>query len=485
MLSAVRAIDVTRKRHERLARVVLAALAIGLFGGCGRPYGTPLARCANQKAFRPPECALPRLLETLSDRDAWDLELAYASDAIAHSEEKSPETLARLRALLREELKVDPPAMPPRGPRPKTRAEYVIMAINGFGASASAARDELREAYRSRSSRVAWAGFWGLAELADDEVLPGLISLLISREGGHRRTEVKVLPRYGPREKAAIPVLLQLLEQGDPDGAGLLGLIGDPVAIDPLARALRIENYHFRATVLEALAGFGPAAASAVPAIQSMTDNWAPIVRARAWAALHAIVGGEPSVSTPRLPPTCLGPFPAECVTESGTVQLTAVQPYVPDECAEGAKAALSRLGVLFGRSCILSVDYGEWGSWLIDADRVSGKTQRFHGNANQFVMLRGHLLALGHQIQEIDRAPDGSLKLEEIAVGPGRLTAYGLDANGDLVFVAHGNGALEPSAPNWPSYEYGPWLDYGTALGRDIPFVLRLDRAGQLVEVH
>jgi hypothetical protein len=478
------AIDVTPPRDARWVRAVVAALAIGLLGGCGGPpLNTPLGECRGLKTFRPPECALPRVLETLSDRNASNMELAYASGAIFASEEKSPEVLARLKALLREELNVQPPAMP-RGPEARPRAVYVIHAIDGFGTSASAARAELREAYRSPSSWVAWAGFWALAHLADNEALPGLISLLSSHQIGIYRWEmIDVLPKYGPRAKAAIPVLIPLLEQGYPDAAGLLGLIGDPAAIDPLAQSLRIENYWLRATALEALAGFGPAAASTVPAIESMRDNWAPVVRARAWEALHAIDGREAPAPTPRQPPPCLRTLPTECATQSGTVRLMQVHPSLPQECAQVAKAAGSALGVLFGPSCVLSVNYGEWGTWLIDADRSSGRTRKFPGDAAQFVTLRGQLLAIGPEIETIDRAVDGSLKLEPLAFGPAELIAYGLDAEGDLVLVSNGNGALERSAPKWPRQ----WAPGHRARDRDVdyPFVLRLDRAGQLVEVH
>lgn len=142
---------------------------------------------------------------------------------------------------------------------------------------------------------------------------------------------------------------------------------------------------------------------------------------------------------------------------------------------------------MLFGRSCLLSVDYGEWGAWLIEADPVSGKTRRFGRGTGPFVMVHGHLLAVGYRIGEIERAPDGSAKVEQLALGPGAPMAYGLDANGDLVFMARGFGALEPSAPKWPARSSRYDADKGKVTFDDShsTFVLRLDPAGQLVEVH
>jgi hypothetical protein len=102
--------------------------------------------------------------------------------------------------------------------------------------------------------------------------------------------------------------------------------------------------------------------------------------------------------------------------------------------------------------------------------------------------MVHGRLLAVGYRIEELDRAPDGSAKAERLGLGPGAPTAYGLDANGDLVFMARGFGALEPSAPKWPE-RWSPYQDKGGIVSIDdsprSTFVLRLDPAGQLVEVH
>jgi hypothetical protein len=301
---------------------------------------------------------------------------------------------------------------------------------------------------------------------------------------------VRILPEYGPRARVAIPSLIALLESRDADAAGLLGVLGDPVAIDPLARSLRFEDYRLRATALEALASFGADAASAIPAIEALTDNWAPVVRARAAAALHTIAGRDASEAhrSPRarnIIPTSVG---WNLVAETGIVPLRVPHRSLPDGCAKlSTVLGTPFYGAVFGRSCIVTT-FGIETSWLLEGDRETGKTRHLSGpGAWDFVVVHGRLfvIAFGGAIRAIDRAPDGSVKIEEVASGPGSPIAYGLDANGDLVVAASGSAAVDPSARPWPggTYTYpGQQREDGSLWPT---YVLRLTPEGQLVEVE
>jgi hypothetical protein len=198
------------------------------------------------------------------------------------------------------------------------RSEGMTLALEDAGPALV-----LRRAGAAVRMRV--EGAWPRADLVADGRLETLSNYFVGNDPGAWRTNV-------PN-----------------DAAGLLGVLGDPVAIDPLARSLRIESYRLRTIALEALARFGPAAASAVPSIEALTGNWATSSSWRTASAPSSLPHrGGPSAGTAARAPSTIHPGRSSCSDWTGRVSSSRFtsprRPGRPDAFGEGGVASVDRV---------------------------------------------------------------------------------------------------------------------------------------------
>ena len=156
----------------------------------------------------------------------------------------------------------------------------------------------LVEALRDKDPNVCAAGFCGLGgrELLSTydrfyvspgatalgpeahEAIPILIEALNERNSPHRISAVQVLGSIGPPARAAVPGLVQFVEEGNRAGDGIwaLGQIGPGAAeaVPALTKILDDPKKHWLyPAVVKALGQIGPAAAEAVPALKRILDD--------------------------------------------------------------------------------------------------------------------------------------------------------------------------------------------------------------------
>ncbi|MHC4251099.1 MAG: HEAT repeat domain-containing protein, partial [Planctomycetota bacterium] len=138
-----------------------------------------------------------------------------------------------------------------------------------------------------------------------------LILQLKNTDPKARRKAFLSLRRLGPAANAAVPALIEALEDRDLNvryptsrpsvrtsestaAAGALGRIGPDArdAVPALAQALKDTDIFLRANAAEALGKIGPAAREAVPALVAASKDTIPYVRGKAEAALKQIGQG-------------------------------------------------------------------------------------------------------------------------------------------------------------------------------------------------
>jgi hypothetical protein len=463
----------------------------------------------------------------LADPNATWQSLSESASIIGSTLPKTTGALARVRELLRQEVRGeavpirsggDPidlrnVACAPHGGADGVRARLLVEAIASFGPASLEARPELLEAYHSARPDVSWAATWALAALRDEEVLPRLIDRLSAGLGnGSPACEFRAqeaLEAYGSRARPWVPILVRLFEKRTPNTDFLphtLSVIGDPAAVEPLGRSLWVEDHALRTRVLEALAAFGTAARSQLPAIESLVDNWAPNVRVAAAEALRAIDGREAATHVPRRPslatPTKTG---WDLVLLTGVVHLStnpALWPPVPPECQVLAKQLETTGAVLVGGTCLL-LTYGIERVDLNAGDPLRGTVRRLvGGRVLAVVTVHGRVLAItGSSLVALNRNQDGTWSVEPLARLPGTTIASGLDAAGDLVVMTSGYGyrvgsgwMLWPLPESERAWAASPLPDepggdakgkIGLAATEGPGFVLRLDSTGRLAEAY
>ena len=422
---------------------------------CRVPGATPC--CANVD-----EC-----IATVADPHASWESLEVAVDVISRGS-KSRAELDRLRALLEQELHATPLARPPdtvageaepsrclpgNDFRRAPRAVFLIAAIESFVQEASPAQAELREAYHSADAYVSNAATWPLARLVDDEVLPRIIDDAASRIPLCVDLDLYWLRAYGPRARAALPVLTQLLRDTRMPGLpAVLAAIGDPAAIEPLGQALDHEDCFFRAQLLEALASFGPAAGAQRPAVELLTHNWSPNVRASANEALRAIAGVQPppySPPTARLTPANDG-FRLTLQGETISLSKAFEWPRPEGHCDPISKSVGADHAVDVQGTCVLVRD-GVGRNSLFVAERDGRTTPLSKAQVAAVRVVHGRIFAIAAgQILQLESPTDGPWSATSVASLPGRPIALGSDQAGNLVVVVRGSDDLSRDERGW-----------------------------------
>jgi HEAT repeat protein len=175
-------------------------------------------------------------------------------------------------------------------------------ALRQIGPAASSAAPALARGLRDSQSSVAGEFLWALTALGPEgitQALPEILEMLSSRDRQVRYTACYAAGTVGPAAREAVPILeknlqepdkfLQLasawaLVQIDPHRSGVA-----EECVDPLIRGLTLSNPGARVEAATALGRLGPAAKSAVPALNTATHDDEEEVRTAASDALQKI----------------------------------------------------------------------------------------------------------------------------------------------------------------------------------------------------
>ncbi len=175
--------------------------------------------------------------------------------------------------------------------------QAAIEALEVLGADAAPAAPALVRALADRNVFVRWAAARALGKMAPAQAalaVPGLQALLRDRDLDVRLAAAAALKHYGPAAQAALPVLLEAVQKGDPTvrlaALEVLKSIGPPAqaAIPVIAAALQAPDVRVRQAAAHLLGRFGPLALGARESLRlAMLDDNPEVRRAASDALLH------------------------------------------------------------------------------------------------------------------------------------------------------------------------------------------------------
>lgn len=170
-----------------------------------------------------------------------------------------------------------PPGLQRRFPVPQSAA-HLHKSAYALSLLGTEVVPQLTKACASRNANVRWVAVAALENLGSEAVaaVPALITLLRDADPQIGCAAARGLARMAPESRAAIPALLRLLREAN-------------------ARASTRTNDPIRAAAARALGEFGPEAREAVPLLQDLLSESDPNMRVPAAASLWK-VGGENSV---------------------------------------------------------------------------------------------------------------------------------------------------------------------------------------------
>jgi len=178
----------------------------------------------------------------------------------------------------------------------------ILRAIGAFGPDAGGAVNDLAKALGDSSADVRVAAAWALSQMGN-AAAPAVSVLARSLSDSDLRVRslsAVALRSIGPSAVKAIPELMKALDDSSPsvravaaDALGKLGAASGPV-VDTLSRHLVANNesvVFVMRSLATALGNIGPAAASALPALEQAAK-----MHRVSWAAQEAIlkIKGEP-----------------------------------------------------------------------------------------------------------------------------------------------------------------------------------------------
>jgi len=172
----------------------------------------------------------------------------------------------------------------------RTEAAKAISQLDGEKIAA-AAKDLTKALGDSEPFVRAYAAIaLGKLDKPDPKIVAALAKLLTDPEARVRGAAVRSLRRLKPDGEVMLPIMIQVLEQADPQGASLaietIAESGDK-AIAALTKALKNERARYWACL--ALGEAGPKAKSAVPALVEALSDDRPDVQAQTLIALGKI----------------------------------------------------------------------------------------------------------------------------------------------------------------------------------------------------
>jgi HEAT repeat protein len=175
------------------------------------------------------------------------------------------------------------------------RAEAAVVAFQLLGPTAESCADELSTIVRDATSeRLARRATRALAALGAN-AYPHLRTIALNTNGLGRSSAIHGMRFMGTNTAAAVPVLVELLDDPGPyvceSAVGALGTIrlSPEVAVPALARILQHPDAETRSLAAWALGRFGTNAVVAVPALQAALEDPQTYVRDAASNSLQVI----------------------------------------------------------------------------------------------------------------------------------------------------------------------------------------------------
>ncbi len=178
---------------------------------------------------------------------------------------------------------------------------HAARALGSIGPEAQSATPALLEALGDDGAEVRAYAAFALGKIGDDtpDVVDGIIKTVFDKNVLVRRASLKALREIDPPEEKVRPIVLKILEEGDPAIVmpALHTLAEDgKKAVPRLRNALKHERACYWACLV--LAEIGPDAKEAVPDIKDVLKHEAPDVRLQALITLGEIgPASEPLVS--------------------------------------------------------------------------------------------------------------------------------------------------------------------------------------------
>ena len=174
-------------------------------------------------------------------------------------------------------------------------AVFAAMELARLGREAHPAAPQLLAALKLPGVRYAAAEALGPVGADPDVAVPVLIALLKNEEDdGGRLAVARALGNFGPAAASALPALRETLRSvggGGWPAAEAIGKIGGPDAVPALVEALQSKDDQVRLTAIQGLGNLGGAAAPAVEALKKVRKDDPHPWNRKAAAALEKIAG--------------------------------------------------------------------------------------------------------------------------------------------------------------------------------------------------
>ena len=169
---------------------------------------------------------------------------------------------------------------------------HAARALGSIGPDAVAAVPALAKALGDESAKVRGYAAFALGEIGDESPvgIDRLIETVFDSDGSVRRASLRALRKIDPPQEKTLPIVLKLLEEGDPaivmPALHTLAEEGEKV-VPRLCGLLLHEKACYWACL--ALAEIGPKAKAAVPHIKNVLEHKDPEVRMQALVTLGEI----------------------------------------------------------------------------------------------------------------------------------------------------------------------------------------------------
>jgi HEAT repeat protein len=179
-----------------------------------------------------------------------------------------------------------------KGPEAAEVRREAAQALGLMGPEAKTATRALGEALHDSDPYVRVAAADALGKMAPEgiEAIPALIDMLATPD---RLPSIKALTRYRGAASSAIPALVGLLKDPEPEVRGetceALGDMKATTAVPALVAVLEDPVPEVRAHAAEALGEMGPSANEALPALRKCLKDQSEIVRREAKEAIDQI----------------------------------------------------------------------------------------------------------------------------------------------------------------------------------------------------
>jgi HEAT repeat protein len=284
-------IDVLRDKDSHMRR--MAALGLGNMGPEAKAATSPLIGALKDEDSDVRSCAAVAFSK-------FDLDPKHAKQAVSVLIPLLSDNTAGTSASLAL-TKIGIPAVPALIAMLKGQEKQPWTAastLESMGPLAKAAVPQLNAALRmALKNKNAWlvSGLVrALCTIGPDanESVPLLIETLNHPDMPTRQKAAEALGKIGPGHKEVVPALILVHKGGNPYVIPVLTKIGAP-AVAALMDTLKVPDYALQYRTLRVLAGMGPQAKDAIPAIKELLSHAKPQVRGMA-AVVIGMASREP-----------------------------------------------------------------------------------------------------------------------------------------------------------------------------------------------